>query len=162
AGASLLWWIGAELRQFRRLEAVDRLREEATLLLDSQGHDQAARFIAHVRPLFAHRADLAARFVRLEDMILETHNDRDVVALFQREILRPLDRRAYRIVTRAAQWTAVGVSVSPVAALDALLAIWRSLRMIREIGEVYGFRPGLTSTIGLARHVLLSAAVVST
>src|SRR5262249_2398920 len=46
AGASLLWWIGAELRQFRRLEAVDRLREEATLLLDSQGHDQAARFIA--------------------------------------------------------------------------------------------------------------------
>jgi len=161
-GAGACAWIVAELNQLRRLEMVDRVRDEATLLVASEGHGQAARFIAHVKPLFSARPALKERFVRLEDMILDTHTDREVVALFQREILRPLDQAAYRVVTRAAQWTAVGVSVSPVAGLDALLAIARSLRMVREVGEVYGFRPGLTSTLFLARHVLKNAALVST
>jgi putative membrane protein len=161
-GAGLCAWIWAELSQLRRMEAVDRVREEASQLLASDSHGQAARFIAHVRPLLSGRPALKERFVRLEDMILDTHSDREVVALFQREILRPLDQAAYRVVTRAAQWTAVGVSVSPVAGLDALLAIARSLRMVREIGEVYGFRPGFTATLLLARHVLKNAAIVST
>jgi putative membrane protein len=161
-GAGAGAWIWAELSQLRRLDAVDRVRDEASLLLASDGYGQAARFIAHVKPLFSARPALKERFVRLEDMILDTHSDREVVALFQREILRPLDQAAYRAVTRAAQWTAVGVSVSPVAAIDALLAIARSLRMVREIGEVYGFRPGFTSTLFLARHVLKNAALVST
>jgi putative membrane protein len=161
-GAGACAWIWAELRQLRRLEAVDRVRDEAALLVASEGHGQAARFIAHVKPLLSGRPALKERFVRLEDMILDTHSDREVVALFQREILQPLDQAAYRVVTRAAQWTAVGVSVSPVAGIDALLAIARSLRMVRELGEVYGFRPGLTSTLFLARHVLKNAALVST
>jgi putative membrane protein len=161
AGASGAWWILAELRQLRRLETVERVREEARRLASSTGHGEAARFLAHVKPLFLERPGAAERFRRLEDMVLETHADREVVALFQREIIRPLDREAFRAVTRGAQWIGVGVSVSPVAAVDALLAVARSLRMIREIAEVYGFRPGLTSTLVLARHVMRNAALVS-
>ncbi|MFO1061531.1 MAG: TIGR01620 family protein [Dongiaceae bacterium] len=161
AGASGLWWILAELRQLRRLETVERVREEARRLSRSDAHGEAARFLAHVKPLFIDRPGAAERFRRLEDMVLETHADRDVVALFQREIIRPLDKEAFRAVTRSAQWIGVGVSVSPVAALDALLAVARSLRMIREIAEVYGFRPGLTSTLVLARHVIRNAALFS-
>jgi putative membrane protein len=161
AGASGAWWILAELRQLRRLDTVERVREEARRLSLADGHGEAARFLAHVKPLFIDRPGAAERFRRLEDMVLETHADREVLALFQREIVRPLDKEAFRAITRGAQWIGVGVSVSPVAAVDALLAIARSLRMIREIAEVYGFRPGLTSTLVLARHVLRNAALVS-
>ena len=39
------------------MEAVDRVRDEASLLVASDGHGQAARFIAHVKPLLSGRPD---------------------------------------------------------------------------------------------------------
>ena len=67
AGASGLWWILAELRQLRRLETVERVREEARRLSRSDAHGEAARFLAHVKPLFIDRPGAAERFRRLED-----------------------------------------------------------------------------------------------
>ena len=160
--ASLVYWVAAEARQIRLLKSVDLVRAEAQAAMASDAHGEAPPFIAHAKQLIGMRPGMRGRFERLEDMILDTHSDRDVLELFRREILHPLDREAYGIVARSAQWAAVGVSVSPIALIDALVTIWRSLRMIRRIAEVYGFRPGFVSTIFLTRHVLAGAAFVST
>jgi len=159
--AAGLWWAGSEIRQIRLLDAVDEVREAAAAALASEGYGKAPPFLGRARRLMAGRPVVRRRFDRLEDMILDTHSDRDIMELFRREVLLPLDAEAYAAVRRAAQWTAVGVSASPVALLDAVLAIWRSLRMVREIAEVYGFRPGPVSTVALARHVLTGAASIT-
>jgi putative membrane protein len=101
---------------------------------------------------------LEARAVQLKQMIHDALGDRQAFALFHRTILKPLDERAQAIVVRAARDAAVGVSISPVAALDVAITIWRSVRMIRQIAAVYGFRPGTTATLMLARRVLATAA----
>jgi putative membrane protein len=159
--AALISWIGFEIRQIHKLANVEAIRVHAAEAMSRDGHGGALSFIAEARRMLADRPAVAKRFDRLEDMVLETMSDRDALDLFRREILLPLDVEAYAAVRRAAQWTAIGVSASPIAGLDALIALWRSLRMIRQIAEAYGLRPGPIATLSLARRILTGAAGIS-
>jgi putative membrane protein len=159
--AALISWIGFEIRQIHKLANVEAIRVHAAEAMSRDGHGGALSFIAEARRMLADRPAVAKRFDRLEDMVLETMSDRDALGLFRREILLPLDAEAYAAVRRAAQWTAIGVSASPIAGLDALIALWRSLRMIRQIAEAYGLRPGPIATLSLARRILTGAAGIS-
>lgn len=159
--AALISWIGFEIRQIHKLANVEAIRVHAAEAMSRDGHGGALSFIAEARRMLADRPAVAKRFDRLEDMVLETMSDRDALDLFRREILLPLDAEAYAAVRRAAQWTAIGVSASPIAGLDALIALWRSLRMIRQIAEAYGLRPGPIATLSLARRILTGAAGIS-
>jgi putative membrane protein len=161
AVVAILSWIGMEIRQIRKLGAVEAIRIHAAEVIARDGHGGAMGFIAEARRALADRPAVARRFDRLEDMVLETMSDRDAMELFRREVLVPLDMEAYSAVRRAAQWTAIGVSASPVAGLDALIALWRSVRMIRQIAEAYGLRPGPIATMSLARRVLTGVAGIS-
>lgn len=158
---ALLSWIGIETRQIRKLGTVETIRIHAAEVMARDGHGGAMGFIAEARYLLADRPAVARRFDRLEDMVLETMSDRDALELFRREILLPLDAEAYAAVRRAAQWTAVGVSASPIAGLDALIALWRSFGMIRQIAEVYGLRPGPIAMLSLVRRLLSGAAGIT-
>src|SRR5262245_23081167 len=123
--AALISWIGIEIRQIHKLATVETIRVHAAEAMARDGHGGALGFIAEARRMLADRPAVARRFDRLEDMVLETMSDRDALDLFRREILLPLDAEAYAAVRRAAQWTAIGVSASPIAGLDALIALWR-------------------------------------
>src|SRR3954447_10007648 len=159
--AALISWIGIEIRQIHKLANVETIRVHAADAMAREGHGGALGFIAEARRMLADRPAIARRFDGLEDMVQETMSDRDALDLFRREILLPLDAEAYAAVRRAAQWTAIGVSASPIAGLDALIALWRSLRMIRQIAEAYGLRPGPIATLSLARRILTGAAGIS-
>ena len=118
AAVALFSWIGMELRQIHKLAAVEAIRLHAAEVMARDGHGNAMGFIAEARRALANRPAVARRFDRLEDMVLETMSDRDALELFRREILLPLDAEAYAAVRRAAQWTAIGVSASPIAGLN--------------------------------------------
>jgi putative membrane protein len=96
------------------------------------------------------------------DAIADTHDDREAMQLFERIVLRPLDEIAYAAVRRAARDTAIGASVSPVAGVDALIVLWRSMRMVREVAEVYGLRPTRLSVLALIRRMFLTATFAVT
>jgi putative membrane protein len=94
-------------------------------------------------------------------MTVETYAARDALGLFEREVLAALDRAAMAAVGRAARDTALGTAASPLALLDAVLVVARSLRMIREIAAIYGFRPGGLAALGLLRRVIVQAVGVA-
>ncbi len=50
--------------------------------------------------------------------------------------------------------TALMVMISQIAILDAVLTLWRNVRMIRDIATLYGSRPGFLSSMSLAANVL--------
>lgn len=50
----------------------------------------------------------------------------------------------------------------PSPVFDALLVGWRGLRLMRQVAELYGLRPGLLGMAALLRRTLLSAASVLT
>jgi putative membrane protein len=147
-----------EWRQIRRFDAVGRLRARAAARMNAETRGEGAAIIGQILAALPQDPALEARATQLKRMIHDALGDRQAFALFHRTILKPLDERAQAVVVRAARDAAVGVSISPVAMLDVAITIWRSVRMIRQIAAVYGFRPGTTATVVLARRVLVSAA----
>jgi putative membrane protein len=157
-GSGIALIIG-EYRQYRKLHLTETYHEKAAELLAGNGYGQAVLLTARLLPALP--VTEAAR-ENYSTSVADTHTDADVIHLFGRMVLRPLDQQAYAIITRASRDAAVGVAVSPVAALDTVIALWRSLRMIREIAQVYGFRPGFAGTLLLARRLLLTAGLTAT
>lgn len=157
--ATALGFVLGELRQLRRLSLAETYHGRIAGLHAAGGHGKALPLTVKLLPNLP--APEAAK-ERFAVSVHDTHSDRDVIALFNRTVMHPLDRQAYSIITRAARDAAVGVTVSPIAALDAVIALWRSLKMIREIAQVYGFRPGLPGTLAIARRVLLGTALTAT
>lgn len=155
--ASAAWWTAWEVAQLRRLAAVGALRDEVATLIGGEGSERARQWIARVEGAIGAAPERAPLFARANDTILDTHSDIDALLIFRRVVLTPLDEAAYRAVARAARATALGVSVSPVASIDAALVIWRSVRMVREVAQVYGLRPGPAATVRLVRRLMFGA-----
>jgi putative membrane protein len=148
-------WIFDEMRRFYRLKTADQVRDAAARLRGSASHGEGLALVNQILPGL--HGNLAAhdRSVRLQALLRNTHDGADVLNLFVREILDPLDRQAAVRVTRAARDTAVGVAASPVGALDAIIGTVRALRMIREIATIYGLRPGTLGAMRLMKRALL-------
>lgn len=63
---------------------------------------------------------------------------------------------------RAAAMQAFAVTaVSPSPGLDALVFGWRGVRLVRQVAQLHGLRPGLLGTLALLRRTALDAAAVA-
>jgi putative membrane protein len=155
--ASAAWWALWEAAQIRKLTEVEGLRAEAAALGGGAGSERARQWIARVEAAAGAAPERARLFARANDTILDTHGDDDALLIFRHAVLEPLDQAAYRAVARAARATALGVSVSPVASIDAALTVWRCMKMVREVAQIYGLRPGAVATMLLMRRLLFGA-----
>jgi putative membrane protein len=155
-------WIAHEVRSLRALGVADHLRTDSAALRADPGHGRAIDWIARAAP--AARANPAARegMSRLRDMLSDVHTNAEALALFEREVVEPLDRQASAAIARAARDTAIGVAASPVALLDAVIGIARALRMIRAVATIYGLRPSTLSSLRLLKRALLDGAGFAT
>ena len=151
-------WIFDEMRRFFAMRTADRVRDAAARLRGSASHAEGLALVNQILP--ALRGNIAAHdsSVRLQALLRNTHDGADVLNLFAREVLDPLDKQAAARVARAARDTAVGVAASPVGALDAVIGTVRALRMIREVATIYGLRPGTLGAMRLMKRALLDGA----
>ena len=158
--ASALCWVLVETRRIRRLRAVEPLRAEGLRLSRSESYEGALPWIDRAAAALGDDGSRKALVEKARDRILDTHTDASALLIFHDTVLAPLDQQAYAAIARAARGAALGVSVSPIALLDAALVLWRSVRMVREIAEIYGLRPGLAGSMVLLRHLLTSGLYV--
>lgn len=156
---TLLWFCGRELRGYWSLRAVDHLRQQASHLQKAREPGDALAFAHRVAHLYRGDADIQARFQAFLEGYSDTHAQAEVLAIFSRDVLRPLDERAYQVITRCGIQSATLTAVSSLASLDMLLSLWRNLRMLRELASIYGLRPGFARNFSLARHALEALAV---
>ena len=148
-----------ELRGLLRLRRIDDLRERASRMLASDIHGGGRDFSAQVEAMYAGRADLAPQLAALRAARSDPHDDNETVRLVDRLLVQPIDRTAYQEVLRASRDAAVATAVSPSAMIDVLLMLWRSLRLMRVIGQLYGARPGALATVRLLRRAAANALV---
>lgn len=87
-------------------------------------------------------------------------NDREVVSHIDHVFLQPLDDEALRRISNYSLQSGIAVALSPWASLDMMLALWRSIKMIDSIGEVYGTRPSLLNRYRLLKSVIHQLAFV--
>jgi len=63
-------------------------------------------------------------------------------------------------VIRRSRETGIVVALSPIAWLDMAFSLARSLRMVREIAEVYGYRCGLWGRFELYRKIISNVVFI--
>lgn len=155
--ASAAGLIVTEVRALMRLRAAEEIREQGHRFMQGAGKFEGHGYLNDLMGLISGHPTGRILCDRFRDTLSDIHDDREALQLFERIVLRPLDEQAQSAVRRAARDTAVGASVSPIAGIDAAIVIWRSLRMIREIGEIYGLRPSRLGVLSLIRRMLVTA-----
>jgi putative membrane protein len=157
AGAGgTLYWLTAELIGLFRLRSAERLRRliPSALASELKSEIDAAAVIVARDPLLgeavnSYRAALGPH-----------HTGQDALELFSRFVLAPADQLAQTAIRRAAAQAFAINAISPTVLLDTLLFAARAMRLIREIAEIYGQRPGLTGTVHLLRRLASGAGLV--
>lgn len=150
------YWLLAELRGLWRLRSAERLRSliPAALSSELKAEVDAAAAILAGDPLLA---EAVGRYRTAHE---PHHSGRDALELFSRFVLAPADRLAEAAIRRAAAQAFAINAISPTALLDTLLFAGRAMRLVREIAEIYGQRPGFAGTIHLLRRLVGGAGLV--
>jgi putative membrane protein len=159
AALALVVVIAREALGLARLAAIEKLhmRAAATLLSDDRGESRAIvqdlLKVAHQNPQLARAR--AALQSHVDDII----DGADLIRLAERELMKPLDEEARRLISSAAQRVSLVTAVSPRAMIDVLFVFAASLRLIRQLARLYGGRPGALGMFRLMRHVIAHVAI---
>jgi putative membrane protein len=150
------YWLAAELRGLWRLRSAERLRNLIPSALSSELKSE----IAAAAGILAHDRLLGDAVDRYRGAVEPYHSGQDALELFSRFVLVPADRLAERAIRRAAGQAFAINAISPTALLDTLLFAARAMRLLRQIAEIYGQRPGLAGTVHLLRRLVGGAGMV--
>ncbi|WP_299018239.1 YcjF family protein [uncultured Photobacterium sp.] len=150
--------LGRELVKLSRLKQRQSERDQAQQLLNADGIGQGKAFCMKLAKQSVIRDD-HAEYDRWLQSLAATHNDREVLELYDQMVLSHQDKLARRLVTKYASEAAVMVAVSPLAVADMLLVAWRNFRFIEQVSAVYGVELGYWSRIKLVKLVLANMAV---
>jgi len=156
---SLLGLVWRELADLQSMQQRAEIRDEASRLSRSELHGGAGPLLEQVsKPLLASPGS-AALVKRYNAHHSDTHTDAEALALFERSVLEPLDKRAYRIAMESSRDIGLLTALSPLGMLDGLLVLWRTTLMLRQIARLYGLSLGPTATWRLLRTCLRNAVI---
>jgi putative membrane protein len=150
------YWSLTELRGLWRLRSVEHLRR----LIPSALADELKVEIDAAAAILARDPLLGEAVAHYRAVREPHHSGRDTLELFSRFVLAPADRLAEAAIRRAAAQAFAINAVSPTALLDTLLFAARAMRLVREVAEIYGQRPGLAGTVHLLRRLASGAGMV--
>lgn len=150
-----LTWSGIEIRDLRRLQRRAALRREADRLAGSELHGQAEPLLREIGAQLP-ASSAAASF---ETIASDALDDGERLLLYERRVLAPVDRAAYRLVLEASRDIGVLTALAPTGLLDGVLVLWRTTTMLRQIARLYGIAPGPIATARLLRHAFRNAAL---
>ncbi len=152
------------IREFRghqrELLQIDRLRQQSDKYLSENQYGQSQQWLGTLRSLYEDKPQAALLDTALES-IPDYNSDAEVVHHMAEHFYPKLDELALKRITAYSQQTAVLIAISPLALLDLVLVLWRNVRMIDEIGQIYGLRPTRMGRIKLYRQLINSMMLAS-
>lgn len=158
AGLAALWALWREYAALRRMASVESVRRALAALGD---HDRPEAALAALAPVLdGLRARRAAAVADFEAAARGANDAARVLALFERDILAPIDAEARQAVQAGSLGAATATALVPHAALDGAIVLWRGAAMVRAVAALYGLRPTGLSTLRLLRELLLGGALV--
>lgn len=148
-----------EIADMRRLSRRAHLRETANRLASSELHGEADALLRPLEAEFGSRPALRARVEAFRAQRHDAMNDGEVLRLFERQVLSPLDRAAYRLVLESSRDVGLLTALSPLGLLDGVLVLWRTSILFRGIARLYGMAPGPLTTLRLLKNSIRNAAL---
>lgn len=141
-----------------RLKSLERFRERAKEAVEENNLEKARELTRDIVIMFSSRADTAHGRASLSEHGDAVMDGADLIHLLERDLVAPLDKTARSLVMGSAKRVSVVTAVSPRALVDIAFVLYENMRLIRQISEHYGGRPGALSSIRLAREVLTHLA----
>jgi putative membrane protein len=139
--------------------ALQDIQDTAEQLKSTNDMGKAKPFIVQFRQFYQGKPQAPLLADSLKNMP-DYSNDKEAIQHLEQVFLAPLDQEAMRRVSNHSFQTAGIIAASPWASLDMLLALWRSMKMIDEVGQVYGMRPSLANRYKLLKSVLRYIALI--
>jgi putative membrane protein len=163
---TLLGIILRELIGFRRLARLAKLRAmvRATIAKPDVADERKAvtALLAHYRG----RPDMTWGLARVRDHSGDVLEHGELLRLADRELLRPLDGEARRVILKSAKRVATVTAISPIMWIAMGFVLVENVRMFRSLAGLYGGRPGVLGAIRLARlvigHVIATGGIAMT
>jgi len=159
AGLALLAIIIREIRGLMRLKAVEDIRARASAVLFNDDLNEGRAVTRELIALSRDTATLAQARTRLQGHLGEIIDGAGLVHLSERELMKPLDAEARKLVSNAAKRVSIVTAVSPRAAVDMLFVLVTALGLMRRLALLYGGRPGTLGLIRLARQAIAHLAI---
>lgn len=150
SGARLLWRYMSDRES---LEAMDAIQKQANRLSCVDDYGNSKDFINDLMKFYINKPQ-SVYLQKCIEQLPDYSNDREVIAHIEKVFLQPLDKEALRRVSSFSLQTGTAVAISPWASLDMLLSLWRSIKMIDEVAQVYGIRPSLVNRYKLLKQVI--------
>ncbi|MEM7635708.1 MAG: TIGR01620 family protein, partial [Pseudomonadota bacterium] len=141
-----------------RLKRLGTTQADATRAISADDAKAAQATLTDLHAIYDARPDMRWGLAQLKEHSQAIMDPADRIKLAERDLMKPLDEEANRIIARAARRVSVVTAFAP-AALDIALVGAQNLRMLRELATLYGGRPGTLGTIRLAKMVAGHLAV---
>ncbi|MBB4478132.1 YcjF family protein [Rhizobium etli] len=142
-----------------RLAAVQTIKAEAEAAILETRPAKARAVVARLTTLLAANPETSKGRATLKATEGEVIDPPHLIALAERELLAPLDRKARALIVNASKRVSIVTAVSPRAVVDLLYVLYEAVRLIRAMAELYGGRPGTLGMFRLLRDVLAHLAV---
>jgi len=146
-----LWKEVFDIRRVRRAES---LRATGARLATSELHGEAEPFLAALDQQLDERPKPDIQVARERGLA-----DAEIVVLYERQVLAPRDKRAYRLVLEASRDVGILTALSPLGLLDGVLVLWRTTMMLRGIARAYGLALSPAASIRLLKSCIRNAAI---
>jgi putative membrane protein len=159
AALALLVIVCREIVGLARLATVERLRERALAVIESDDRDRGRTLVVDMLALTRRIPRLARGRARLEEHRTDIIDGRDLIRLAERELMSPLDIEARRLVVAASKRVSIVTAISPRAAVDMVFVLINALRMVHQLAVLYGGRPGTLGVLRLLRQIVSHLAV---
>lgn len=150
-------WTAYAMRQdLARLRSADALRAQAAQIIASNEAFElpVEDFLSALQAHYAGDTRIAQPLERFRDDVDSSLPAQWQLERLSTEVLGPIDQAAFDTVNRHAQQAALLAMLSRIHFADFLIALWRSLALVRQIAGIYGSRPGSLGTARLWRGVL--------
>ncbi|MGR5166694.1 YcjF family protein [Vibrio astriarenae] len=159
AGLSTLGGVALTKEYFklRRLKGHFSVQEQAEQLIATDSVGKGVNF-CHQLAKESGLTDEYTPYERWQNQVQPTHSDAEILDMYDSMVVSQLDKQAVNVVTQHATESAALVAISPLAAADMLLVVWRNIKMINALSEVYGLELGYWSRIQLLRSVFVNMA----
>ncbi|MEO1017693.1 MAG: TIGR01620 family protein [Pseudomonadota bacterium] len=151
--------LATEVMALRKLRRHEHIHQAAERMMTSALHGGAQPLLKDLSADYQKRPALRGPLGNYERLINDAHDDRESLALFERNVLRPLDREAYKIALASSRDIGIVTALSPLGLIDSALVLIRALMMLRAIARLYGVRPSAFATAALLRRCLRNAAL---
>ena len=159
AGFAFVMIAGREIGGLLRLSAIGALRRRAEAALSAEDVREARSVASDMRAMFKDRRELAEGALRMKQLGRDVLDASQVLTLAERELLLPLDRQARMTIGASGRRVSTVTALSPAAIVPIAFVAYENFRMLRNLAEIYGGRPGFFAILKLLRLIAAHLAV---